>query len=230
MTVLNRTLYPALVAGTAAGVLLFIFQMWTTGPVLHQAERYEKAAATAPSPAHPEEPSDDPLVRTTYTATGDVLLGVGFGMLLTAMYTLTGRTGSFNGLLWGIAGYATFHLGPGLVVPPSIPALELAPLGIRQSGWLFAAFCTALGLALLAFGRSIAKLGGLLLLVMPYLLFHWFVAPSGSATASPLLATLEQHFAMYVLGNFLLFWIVLGTLSGHLYKQTRHGESEAVWL
>ncbi len=227
MTVLHRTLYPAFVAGAAAGVLLFILQRWTTGPVIHQAESYEQVGVPAHQPDHAGEPSDDPLVRAAYTITGDVLLGIGFGMLLAAIYALGGKAGSLPGIVWGMAGFATFHLGPALIVPPSIPALELAPLGIRQVGWLLAAFCTALGLALLTFGQRAAKFSGLLVLALPYVLSRWFFAVSGGTTVSPPLAALQRHFVMYVLGDFLLFWIALGTLSGYLFEQSHDAKDEA---
>ena len=120
MTTLSRTLYAALVAGAAAGVLLFVLQSWTTLPLIHQAERYEIAQAPVHPHSHANEPSDNQLVRAAYTTTGDILVGIGFAMLLAAMYALSGKSGLGQGLLWGLAGFATFHLGPALVVPPSI--------------------------------------------------------------------------------------------------------------
>jgi len=117
---LSRTLYAAFVAGAAAGVLLFVLQSWTTLPLIHQAERYERAEAPVHPHSHANEPSDNKLVRAAYTTTGDVLVEIGFAMLLAAVYALSGNSGLVTGLLWGLAGFATFHLGPALVVPPSI--------------------------------------------------------------------------------------------------------------
>jgi cobalt transporter subunit CbtA len=217
MARLSRTLCRALVAGAAAGVLLFVLQSWTTLPLIHQAERYQTAQAPFHPHSHANEPSDNQLVRAAYTTTGDVLVGIGFAMLLAAMYALSGKAGLVPGLLWGLAGFATFHLGPALVVPPSIPALELAPLSLRQAAWLSAAFCTGLGLAIFAFGPKAAKVGGLLLLFLPSVLFRFLFSVSGSDIRSPALSALERLFTVYVLGDFLLFWIVLGALSGHLF-------------
>src|SRR5579864_7140342 len=78
MTTLFRTLYAALVAGAAAGVLLFVLQSWTTLPLIHQAERYETAEAHVDPQSHANEPSDNQIVRAAYTTTGDVLVGIGF--------------------------------------------------------------------------------------------------------------------------------------------------------
>ncbi|HUY26880.1 MAG TPA: CbtA family protein [Candidatus Binataceae bacterium] len=220
MTTLSRTLYAALVAGAAAGVLLFVLQSWTTLPLIHQAERYETGQAPVHTHSHANEPSDNQLVRAAYTATGDVLVGIGFAMLLTAMYALSGKSGLGRGLLWGLAGFATFHLAPALIVPPSIPALELAPLSIRQAAWLTAAFCTGLGLAIFAFGPIAAKVGGLLLLFLPSVLFRFFFSVSGSGIPSPALSALEHLFVVYVLGDFLLFWLVLGAISGWMLRSS----------
>lgn len=69
MTTLSRTLYAAMVAGVAAGVLLF----------------YETAGAPAHPHSHANDPSHNQLVRTAYTTIGDVLVGIGFATLLAAM-------------------------------------------------------------------------------------------------------------------------------------------------
>jgi cobalt transporter subunit CbtA len=227
MTILSRTLYAALVAGAAAGVLLFVLQSWTTLPLINQAERYERAEAPVHPHPHANEPWDDQLVRTAYSAAGDILVGIGFGMLLGAIYTLSGKPGLVPGALWGLAGFATFHLGPALVVPPSIPALELAPLSLRQAAWLIAAFSTGLGLAIFAFGPNAAKISGLLLLFLPSVLFRFLFSMSGSDIPPPALSTLEHLFTVYVLGDFLLFWLVLGALSGHLFEQSADFHSDA---
>jgi cobalt transporter subunit CbtA len=227
MTMLPRTLYAALVAGAAAGVLLFVLQSWTTLPLIQQAETYETAEAPLHPPAHANEPSDNQLVRAAYSTAGDVLVGVGFGMLLGATYALSGKSGLVPGVLWGLAGFATFHLGPALVVPPSIPALELAPLSLRQAAWLIAAFCTGLGLALFAFGPKASKVGGLLLLFLPSALFRFLFSVSGSDIPSPNLSAVQHRFTVYVLGDFLLFWVVLGALSGHLFEQSADLHSDA---
>jgi cobalt transporter subunit CbtA len=231
MTTLSRTLYAALVAGAAAGVLLFVLQSWTTQPLIHQAERYETAHGPVHPHSHANEPSDNQVVRAAYTTTGDVLVGIGFGMLLAAMYALSGKSGLVPGLLWGLAGFATFHLGPALVVPPSIPALELAPLSIRQAAWLIAAFCTGLGLAIFAFGPKAAKIGSLLLLFLPSVLFRFLFSVSGSDIPSPDIYRLEHLFIVYVLGDFLLFWLVLGAISGWLFQSSADLRTglEATW-
>lgn len=231
MTTLSRTIYAALVAGAAAGIVLFLLQTWTTLPLIRQAERYE-ATQTPPHPHAPaNEPSDNRFVRAAYTATGDVLVGIGFAMLLAAVYTLGGKAGLAPGLIWGLAGFATFHLGPALVVPPSIPALELAPLSIRQAAWLIAAFCTGLGLAIFAFGPKAAKVAGPPLLFLPGVLFHVLFSTFENDRPSAEIQRLEQVFIACVLGDFLLFWLVLGAISGWMFQSFAKLQSgpETTW-
>jgi len=104
-------------------------------------------------------------------------------------------------------------------------ALEMTSLWIRQVAWLSAAFCTGLGLAIFAFGPKTAKVGGLLFL--PSMLFRLLVPVSGSDIPSPALSALEHLFTVSVLGDFLLFWLVLGALSGHLFEQSADFHSGA---
>jgi cobalt transporter subunit CbtA len=167
IVMLYRTIYSAVVAGILAGVILFALQRWTTLPLIHQAERYEKTETATHPASHASDAPEDGLVRAAYTTVGDVLVAVGFGMLLTAMYALSGKDGLLAGVVWGLVGFATFHLGPAVVVPPSIPALDLASLPLRQSAWLIAAISTGLGLAIFAFGPRGAKFAGVLVLFLP---------------------------------------------------------------
>jgi predicted cobalt transporter CbtA len=118
-----------------------------------------------------------------------------------------------------------------VVVPPSIPALELAPLSIRQAAWLIAAFSTSLGLAIFAFGPKAAKIGGLLLLFLPSVLFRFLFPMSGSDIPSPTLSALEHLSTVYVLGDFLLFWVVLGAISGWMFQNSADLQTwlDATW-
>lgn len=215
-----------MVAGVLAGIILFALQHWTTLPLIHQAERYEKTEAAA----HPAmQANDAPEVgqevgqaeavsaaytRAAYTAVGDVLVATGFGMLLAAMYALSGKFGLVRGIVWGLAGFATFHLGPALVVPPLLPALDAAPLHLRQSAWLVAALSTGLGLAIFAFGPRGAKLAGVVALCLPVVLFRFLFPLPGAQAPSEALSVLEHLFIVRTLGDNLIFWLVLGAMSG----------------
>lgn len=223
--VLFRTIYCAVIAGIVAGVVLFAMQRWTTLPLIHQAERYEKPETGSHAVSHAGDAPEDGFVRAAYTIGGDVLVAVGFGMLLTAMYALSGKFGLLAGIAWGLAGFATFHLGPAAIVPPSIPALDLAPLPMRQSAWMIAAASTGLGLALLAFGPKVAKVAGLLLLFLPCVLLRYLYSFSGGAPPSQALADLERLFIVRALGVDLVFWLVLGAISGWIFERSANFSS-----
>jgi predicted cobalt transporter CbtA len=50
---------------------------------------------------------------------------------------------------------------------------------------------------------------------------------SASDVPSPDIYRLEHLFIVYVLGDFLLFWIVLGALSGHLFERAADFQNDA---
>jgi cobalt transporter subunit CbtA len=233
---LYRTLYCAVVAGVLAGIILFALQHWTTLPLIHQAERYEKTETAAhPAPQASDAPEDGPevgqvdVVRAAYTTVGDVLVAAGFGMLLTAMYALSGKFGLVRGILWGLAGFATFHLGPALVVPPLLPALDAAPLHLRQSAWLVAAISTGLGLAIFAFGPRGAKLAGVVALCLPIVLFRYLFPLPGAQAPSEALSVLEHLFIVRTLGDNLIFWLVLGSISGWMFEHSAVPDHVPQW-
>ena len=238
---LYRTLYCAVVAGVLAGIILFALQHWTTLPLIHQAERYEKTeTAVHPAPQASDAPEDGPEVgqvdvvraaytRAAYTTVGDVLVAAGFGMLLTAMYALSGKFGLVRGIVWGLAGFATFHLGPALVVPPLLPALDAAPLHLRQSAWLVAAISTGLGLAIFAFGPRGAKLAGVVALCLPIVLFRYLFPLPGAQAPSEALSLLEHLFIVRTLGDNLIFWLVLGAISGWMFEHSAVPDHVPQW-
>lgn len=230
---LYRTLHCAVVAGVLAGIVLFALQHWTTLPLIHQAERYEKTETAAHPSMQAMQASDAPQVgqqrgqevgqaevvsaaytRAAYTAVCDVLVAAGFGMLLAAMYAISGKFGLLRGIAWGLGGFATFHLGPALVVPPLLPALDAAPLHLRQSVWIVAALSTGLGLAIFVFGPRGAKLAGAVALCLPIVLFRYLFPLPGAQAPSEALSALEHLFIVRTLGDNLIFWLVLGAISG----------------
>jgi len=218
--VLFRTIFSAAAAGIVAGGVLFALQCRTTLPLIHQAERDAGAEMSSHSASPSDEPPKGGFLRTAYTSLGDILVAVGFAMLLAAMYALTDKAGIRAGLAWGLAGFATFHLGPAIVAPPALPALNLAPLSLRQAAWLVAAVSTGLGLAILTFGRSAQKLGGALLLFLPSVLFHYWFRLSNWRAPAQVLSKLEQVFVVFTLANSLVFWLVLGAISGWLFEKS----------
>ena len=124
-------------------------------------------------------------------------------------------------------GFATFYSGPALVVPPSIPALELAPLSLREAAWLIAAFCTGLGLAIFRVWTESGKGRRPPAVVSAKRAFSLALFGVRKRYSASGIYRLEHLFIVYVLGDFLLFWLVLGALSGHLFEHSADFDSEA---
>ena len=221
-----RVISAAGLAGLMAGLCLFMVQRCTTLPLIRAAEAYENAHSVPPAQNSNSVFEQGP-IRAVSTLLGDVFVAIGFGLILTGSYALSGRYGWFSGLLWGAAGFATFHLGPAVIVAPALPGMEVAALSLRQTGWLVAASSTAIGLALLIAFNGAVRLVGIAILMLPAILFRGLFPIPPATTSLPALAALEHMFVVRTLGSALFFWIVLGTLSGYIFAKADNGERPA---
>ncbi len=236
---LGRILGTALIAGFVGGLVVFAVQSVWVIPLIQRAEVYENAGegAAAPKEAHghgaaeqqaesaksadsaeseewePEEGAE----RLAYTALANVLSGVGFALLLVGAIALSGREVDWRrGLLWGLAGFAAFGVAPALGVPPDPPGVDAGALAPRQLWWLGTAAATAAGLALMVFGGPwFAKAAGVVVLVLP----HAIGAPHVDVHGGQVPADLIDAFIVASLVTTGLFWLVLGGLSGFLYRK-----------
>jgi cobalt transporter subunit CbtA len=229
MTLFRNIVFAAALAGLIAGVFVTIVHEIGTVPIILKAETYEKAAETSAAPAtdadaataeHQHEAEawepTDGFERTAFTVLADVLTGIAFGLLLTAAYALRGRAMDWRqGLFWGLAGFATFTLAPGLGLPPELPGTESAPLLDRQLWWVATAIATAGGLALIFFTRTIAlTVLGVGLIALP----HIYGAPQPAEHKMLAPGGLAHSFAVAAVVTSFLFWLVLGTLTGVFYR------------
>ena len=180
-----------------------------------QAERRgDAAAAQAGAHEHAEggwSPADG-VERTFFSALANIVTGIGFALLLVAASELFGGIKDWRqGLFWGLAGFTVFTLAPGLGLPPELPAMPAAELGPRQLWWIGTAISTALALGLLVYGRSaVAAVAAIVLLVMP----HLIGAPQPVSYESPIPEGLHHSFVVAVVLTTLLFWMLLGGLTG----------------
>ncbi|MEE8123971.1 MAG: CbtA family protein, partial [Alphaproteobacteria bacterium] len=150
---LRRVLVTGLSAGLLAGLFSAAIQIAWITPIILEAEVYESAEARtgAPDPASRPGTSgvsfvllaaerlegnegawapEDGLERTLFTVLANALTGVGFGLILVAAVTLSGRhVDPGRGVLWGLAGFAVFTLAPALGLPPELPGMAAADLG-----------------------------------------------------------------------------------------------------
>jgi cobalt transporter subunit CbtA len=228
----QRLMKAALLAGTAAGLVLFIYQQVFVVPRILAAEVYETRHESAEQgPAHHEhhehESSEwkpaEGFERTFFTAVSTVLTGIGFAAVLLSAVSLSGvELNARRGLLWGIGGFVCFVASPALGLPPEPPGVPVADVVERQLWWIATAGATAIGLFLIVGHRRrwLFLLAGLIVLVLP----HAIGAPKAIGE-QVVPAVLVHEFAIAsIVGNG-LFWLILGSVGGFLFELDRKRSS-----
>jgi cobalt transporter subunit CbtA len=232
----KRILTTACYTGAVAALLLTLLQSLWISPLILQAEVYENAEAAqtqthetnAGAHEHEHEASawspEDGWQRTLSTFGGDLVVAIGFALLLSALYNLRAPLKAWHGVLWGLAGYATFCLAPAAGLPPELPGTMAAELTSRQDWWGATALTTAVGLALLVFGKHwLARLVALVLIAAP----HLYGAPQPAHHHALAPEELQAQFRVASLLVNALFWIALGVLSAWWYSRQQDGASLA---
>lgn len=232
MHAFRTIVFSSVIAGLLVGSVITSVQQVGTAPLILRAEIYERAAgagaAVAAAPVGHEaagpgaqghehaawEPADG-VQRTASSAAANVLTATGFALLLCGAYVLRGgQTTWREGALWGLGGFAAFVAAPGLGLPPELPGMPAAALGPRQLWWAATAGATAFGLALLAFRRSSRAV------VLAFALFvspHLIGAPRPLDPSTDVPAALAREFVVAAVLTGLLFWLLLGCLTGAVY-------------
>ena len=225
----------ALLAGISAGLVGWGVHMLGTTPLIQQAEVYEKAGeAAAPEATATTEAAEgaaatehhhdaeawepaDGWERNLYTLGADVVTGVGFAFLLTAAIVFFGKGADWRrGILWGLAGFACFTLAPSIGLPPELPGTEAAPLVARQVWWIGTVVATAAGLFAAARLRNVY---GYAIAVVLIALPHIVGAPRPETAGGLAPEELEHKFIAIAIGSSLVFWLVLGILTGAFFKR-----------
>ncbi|TFF06874.1 cobalt transporter [Pseudomonas sp. BCA14] len=222
--------------GLLAALLLTLLQSFWVAPLILQAETFEKAPATAEvthahadgTAAHTHDAEawepEDGWQRVLSTTGGNLVVAVGFALMLAGLYTLRAPTRTAQGLLWGLAGYATFVLAPTLGLPPELPGTAAADLAQRQIWWIGTAASTAAGIALLVFGRNwLLKVLGVAILAVP----HVIGAPQPEVHSMLAPEALEAQFKIASQLTNVLFWLALGLISAWLFRRHRDGQYSA---
>ncbi len=222
---LRRILWTALAAGLVAGVFVSLAQEIEVVPLILEAETYEAGAAPhdeAAAAAGGEHEDGawapgDGIERALFTFLANLLTAVGFALLLGAGFALHGGpVDARRGALWGLAGFAAFALAPAVGLAPELPGSVAADLGARQVWWLGTAVATAGGIALIVFARARwLKALGVALIAVP----HLIGAPRPDGHGGALPPELAAEFAVASLVVAAMFWAVLGTASGYIYRR-----------
>lgn len=236
MTLLRNVVFVAALAGLVAGLVMAAMQAYATVPLILQAETYETSGgdhhhgaaghshdgeAAAGGHSHDAAAGDeeswgpaDGFERFFYTSMANIVTAIGFGLVLVVVSEFAGGIAGWRqGLMWGLAGFATFTLAPGLGLPPELPAMPAADLGARQAWWLATVIATGVGIALLVLRRSLPLAAlGVVLIAAP----HVIGAPQPVSHESPVPAGLHHDFVVAVTVTNLVFWVVLGVVAGAL--------------
>lgn len=223
---INRIFLTALLAGGIAGVVLAGIQQFTVVPMILEAETYETAAGASHSHGHGDHHGgavageeawapQDGSERSFYTFVNSVIAGIGFALLLVACYAMQKNVNWTRGILWGLGGFAAFHLAPSLGLPPELPGAAAAELGARQEWWLLTVVLTAAGLLMLAFVSGGIRWLGLAVITVPHLLG----APQPDVHGGLAPVELANAFIYTSLLTDAIFWVILGAVSAFLYRR-----------
>lgn len=230
---LVRVLLAAMLAGVLAGVFASGAQSLRVTPLILEAETYESgdshgAAAhadgeTAATGSGHEWAPDAGWERGFYTLIANIVVDVGFALLLTAAILVSGQAIALgSGLAWGLAGFLTFVLAPAVGLPPELPGMPAADLGARQAWWLATVIATGSGLALIALMRApLSVAAGLVLIALPHL--YGAPAPVEHETAVP--AHLAAEFVVASLATAFAHWLFLGGVAGFLLERALRAEA-----
>jgi cobalt transporter subunit CbtA len=242
MSTFRSIVFSAVVSGLVTGSAVTVVQHFGTVPLILKAETYEHdepesgarpvTASTDEHAAqdqsgHEHESHDahrhdvaawkpaEGIQRHSLTAAANILTAIGFSLLLAGIYALRGRAVSWHeGLLWGLSGFVVFTVAPGLGLPPELPGVPAASLEPRQVWWIATAAATAAGLGLIFLQRSAwAAVLAFCLIVSP----HLFGAPQLADAHTEVPDALSHQFVVAVTITSLLFWALLGCLTGMAY-------------
>ncbi|GGA06032.1 CbtA family protein [Neptunicoccus cionae] len=222
---LTRIITTAIFAGFITAFAAALLQFLLVQPLLLQSELYESGALVhfgasgTGTTAHPDLPGFDPL-RDGMSVLFTAIIYTGYAFLLVAGVALATEQGHEvtprTGILWGIAGFVAVQLAPAMGLPPELPGAAAADVAARQVWWFGTVGVTALGLWLIAFGKSpVVWAIALLCLAVP----HIIGAPHPDTFTGPVPPEIAAHFAARALAVGLASWAILGMLSGYFWNK-----------
>jgi len=230
MSHFRNVIFVAALAGLVAGLAMAALQAFATTPLILKAETFENASnvASVTPDARTETStgasantsvntsvgeSSGGFKRSALTIVANIVTAIGFGIIMVVLSEFAGGLSGWRpGLMWGLAGFASFTLAPGLGLPPELPAMPAGDLVARQSWWLATVAATAGGLALIALmSNGLYAILGVALIIAP----HLVGAPQPVDHSSPVPADLHHQFVVMSTLSSLVFWALLGGLIGY---------------
>ncbi len=221
---LKSLLASALFAGLIAGLFAAGLQQAFLVPLITEAELYETGALIHFGPqiggAEAAAAAGSDLARTLLTVLMTVLGTCGFGLILVAGFALAERLALTRidlrtGLMFGLAAFAATQLLPSMGLSPELPGAAAGELAQRQIWWLATVAGTLVGIGLIAWGNTAAKIAGAVLIAAP----HLVGAPHPLEFEGVVPPELSALFAARVLAVGALGWAALGALAGHFWSR-----------
>ncbi|MBT4890594.1 MAG: CbtA family protein [Rhodospirillales bacterium] len=153
---------------------------------------------------------DDGGERLFFSLQSNLLVGVGLGLILSALFSVCDVTDWRQGVMWGVAGFVTVNLAPSLGLPPELPGMPAADLLTRQFWWWATVIATGCGLAMIFKNPEVIwRAAGVILIAAP----HIYGAPHPDSIESDVPAVLAADFATATFALNLIFWVILGALA-----------------
>ncbi|WIY25630.1 CbtA family protein [Parasedimentitalea psychrophila] len=218
----SRILTSALFAGAAAGLIAALLQLVFVQPVLLHAELYESGelvhfGAESVS-AHPTLPGFDAM-RDGLSIVFTMLTYTGYALVMVALMSIAEERGAkINarvGIIWGLAGFITFHFAPGLTLAPEVPGVAAADVGDRQLWWTATVATAGIAMWLIAFGgNKISYAIAAVLLLAP----HLIGAPEPDSFSGPVPTEIGALFAARAFGVGMAAWVLVGTFAGYFWQ------------
>lgn len=236
---LRNIILTALIASVIAGLTLGVLQSFSTIPVIYGAENYEVGDAPMTEAPHTDKhvhsssgsdteewaPADG-AERISYTFLANILIAFGHSLLLTSFMALMflkfhrPNISWKSGLVVGFGGYLSFYLATVIGLAPEVPGTIVANLQDRQLWWTLTIITTITGLSTLYLASGAFKVIGFVFIVLPHVIGapHPEIAGFLNQDPSAILALekLEHQFLISTAWVNLVYWLILGAISGAL--------------
>jgi cobalt transporter subunit CbtA len=219
----SRFLTSALFAGAVAGLIAGLLQLAFVQPVLLHAELYESGQllhfGADPNSTQPVLPGFN-AVRDGLSLIFTMLTYTGYALILLALMSFAEDRGASidgrTGLIWGIAGFVTFHLAPGFTLAPEVPGVAAADVGARQVWWFATVAAAGIALWLIAFTHNwLLWALSVVFLAAP----HIIGAPEPESFSGIVPPELAALFAARTLGVGMAAWVLLGCFAGFFWQR-----------
>lgn len=215
-----------LAAGVLAGLFLGLFFLLVMGPLIDEAESYEEEA-------NPVGVLPRRAVGFAAFLVVGVLIGLGFTLVFPLVrLTFPGQSTLWKAVAFGALAFAVFSFLPLLAVPVTPPGVEMVPEVGEREFWYVATLASGLGGVAAAFGvyylvaptlRTEAARRGLVGGGVALVAFLWglpfLLKPEIRALPGPVPASLVSAFYALSLGEWLVFWLLLGAAVGWLWPR-----------